>query len=487
MKTALTFCVLFSGLIAFSQSERYGIDLHTGGYQFTKTVVKDYGTHQLTGGSDRFPDGTPYFWFIKMNGEQVSWSKSIPAHNFWAEMDICPQDITECPNGDIVFIARGNNSGNYTAKVVKVSTSGQLIWTKEIMAQPDMYSQTVYENNPMIVENDGIIITLAGYNHLQITKINFDGEVLYSKQLKVQGTLTPFNPGHLFIQNSSGGYYAGFECDNSAAVVSLDHSLNILWSRKITSDEETWSRSLLQLPGGDLLLGGASESDAFVATLHADGSLQDYHRFVHTGLYSADQLFRYNDSTILVNGRTSYGFMNTNTWSFHEMLHNGPLCAFASSATGWSFNGHLSKDYFLDFNPGIPECFTALNVMPFPMSAITATGTSIQATIADMGEVVDIVIPVTDLQATLVNDCYLGLENQSGESFQVSPNPTTGVIRISHPVGVEELTVCDIFGKQVLGIQPQQAKETVIDLSGEAPGMYLIRIDGMQTQRITKQ
>ncbi|WP_343633399.1 T9SS type A sorting domain-containing protein [Fluviicola sp.] len=488
MKTVLTLCILFSGFSVFSQSERYGIDLHTGGYQFNKTIVKDYGTHQLTGGSDRFPDGTPYFWFAKMNGDQVSWSKSIPAHNLWAEMDICPQDIAECPNGDIIFIARGNNSGDYSTKVVKVSSSGQLIWTKEILAQHNTYSQTVYENNPMIVENDGIIITMAGYNHLQVTKINFDGEVLYSKQLKVQGTLTPVNPGYLFIPNNAGGYYAGLECDNSPAIVSLDNSLNILWSRKIESDEETKLRSLLELPGGELLIGGMSDSNAFVAKLHADGTLQDYHRFNQSALlYSADQLFLFDSNTVLVNGRTSYGFINTANWTFHEMVHNVPFCAFYPSANGWSFGSHWSNDYYLDFNPGVPECFSGLNVMPFPMPAISATDTAIQAMITDMGEVMDVVIPITDLQATVIQDCSLGLDEAEQGSFRAAPNPTTGLISIEHPESVEELFVYDIFGKLVLSSKTQQAKETIIDLSGEAPGVYLIRINGKGVKRVVRE
>lgn len=489
MKTVLTFCILFSGFISFSQSGRYQIDLHTGGYEFTKTVVKDYGTHQLVGGTDRTgSEGVIRFWFAKMNGVQVVWSKSIPAHNVWAYMDISPLDIAELSNGDVIFIARGNAaSGDYSTKVVKVSASGQLIWTKEIFAESNTYSQTVYENNPMILENDGIIISMAGFNHLQVTKINFEGEVLYSKQLKVQGSTVPLSPGHLFIPNSSGGYYAGFECDHSPAIISLDSSLNILWARKIESDEETQLRSLLQLPTGKLLIGGRAESDAFVATLNTNGTVQDYHRFNHSGLYSADQLFQFDSSTILVNGRGSYGFMNTDNWTFHEMKHEVPFCAFSPSANGWSFGSHWNKDYYLNFNPGIPECFENLNVFPFAMPAVIATDTIIQATIIDMGEVMDVVIPVSDLQATIEQGCYLGLEETELASFSASPNPTSGEILIEHPEGVEKVQIYNILGKLILETEPQSANQTAIDLSAQAPGTYLIKIDGMKVKRVVKE
>ncbi|WP_430402259.1 T9SS type A sorting domain-containing protein [Fluviicola sp.] len=488
LKALLTLFILFSGFLSFSQTEKYQIDLHTGGYEFTKTVVKDYGTHQLVGGTDRYPTGTIGFWFAKLNGNQVIWSKAVPAHDVWAYMDISPLDITECPNGDVVFIARGNlTSGDYSAKVVKVSAAGQLIWTKEILTEQGTYSQTVYENNPVIVENDGIIISMTGSNHLQVTKINFDGDVLYSKQLKVQGTSTPLNPGHLFIPNNSGGYFAGFECDNSPAIISLDASLNILWSRKIESDQTTQLRSLLQLPSGKLLIGGIAETDAFMATLYPNGMVQDYHRFDHSVLYSADQLFQFDSSTILVNGRNSYGFVNLDNWTFHEITHNAPFAAFYPSANGWTFGSHWLKEYFLDFNPGIPECFDNLNVFPFSMQTVNRTDTAIQASITDMGEVMDIVIPVSDLQATLNQGCSLGIQETEQGSFIVSPNPTTGTVSITHPDGAGEVLVYDIFGKLVLSTQTQTATQTKIDLSGEAPGIYLIKIDGMGVNRVVKE
>lgn len=488
MKTLLSLCILFYGLLSFSQTEKYQIDLHTGGYEFTKTVVKDYGTHQLVGGTDREPGGTIVFWFAKLNGNQVSWSKSIPAHDVWAYMDISPLDITECPNGDVVFIARGNlTSGDYSTKVVKVSAAGQLSWTKEILAETGTYSQTVYENNPLIVENDGIIISMSGENHLQVTKINFEGEVIYSKQLKVQGTTSPLNPGHLFIPNNSGGYFAGFECDNSPAIISLDSSLNILWSRKIQSDQATQLRSLLQLPTGKLLIGGIAETDAFVAALNPNGTVQDYHRFDHSMLYSADQLFLFDSNKVLVNGRNSYGFINTDTWTFHEKPHDIPFAAFYPSANGWTFGSHWLKEYFLDFNPGIPMCFPDVSIFPFPMQSVNTTDTTIQATITDMGEVTDVVIPMTDLQATLAHGCSLGLEETEQGSFTLSPNPTTGTVSITHPDEAAVVFVYDVFGKLVLSTQTQTTTQTSIDLSGEAPGVYLIRIDGMGVRRVVRE
>lgn len=119
------------------------------------------------------------------------------------------------------------------------------------------------------------------------------------------------------------------------------------------------------------------------------------------------------------------------------------------------------------------------------MQSVNTTDTAIQATITDMGEVVDIVIPVGELQATLFQGCSLGLEETGQESFTVSPNPTAGTVSITHPNGTGEVFVYDIFGKLVLSTQT--ATQTSIDLSGEAPGIYLIQIDGMEVKRVVRE
>lgn len=455
MRTYFTFCLLFISTFSLAQSNRYQIDLNTGGYELTKTVVKDYGTHQLVCGTDNV-NGTIYFWFAKMAGETVLWAKSIPAHPNWAYMDISPTAIAACDSsGNIIFTARGNKNWDtdYTAKVIKLSPAGNLIWSREISTELNTYSQTVYENNPMIVENDGVIISMAGRNHLQLTKINGNGEIIYSKQLKVSNNSTGYNnPGHLFIPNSSGGYFAGFECEDFPTIVSLDASMNVLWTHKISSGESAQLRSLLQSPSGELFIGGKGETGAFIASLSENGNLQDYRTFTNSGLFSIDQLFLYNDSIILANGRTGYTLINTNSWESSEILFTGAFCSFHKSINGWSFGSAWNTDYYLDFNPESPQCFAYEAQTPNTLNSISPTSdTTIDVTIVDLGEILDISEVLTTVPATVVSNCYLSVEEEEPTQFSCFPNPVqaNALLSITSSASIQSVILSNIQGNPI--------------------------------------
>ena len=491
MKTYFTICILFISTVSFTQSGRYGIDLHTGGSELTKTIVKDYGTHQLTCGTEKI-NGTIHFWFSKMAGEVVLWAKSIPAHPDWANMDIYPTDIVECDSsGNVIFIGRGNLDWDtdYTVKVIKVSPTGNLIWSKEIFAELNTYSQTVYENNPMIVENDGVIISMSGTNFLQVTKINGNGEITYSKQLKVSNNSTGYNnPGHLFIPNSSGGYFAGFECEDFPTIISLDASMNVLWTHKISSGESAQLRSLFQSPSGELFIGGKGETGPFIASLSENGDLQDYRTFTNSGLLSIDQLFSYNDSILLANGRTGYTLINTNSWESSEMLFTSPFCSFHKSITGWSFGSAWNKDYYLDFNPASPQCFAYEAQTQNTLNSISpASDTTITVSIADIGEVVDMSEALTAVPATVVNNCYLSLQEETGVDFTLYPNPShsNSLLSItSASENIHRIVLTTIQGKPAAEF-PFGSQILIPELSAGVYFISVIDLDGNpHTQRL---
>lgn len=315
MKIVYTIIALLTCSASFAQSGRYILDLGIPqSYEPTKAVVKDYGTHQLAGGMYHNGQNALYFWLAKLNSDTVVWSKSISASPYWYPMDINPTEIVECNNGDIIFIGRGIAfAGQYSAKVIKTDASGNLLWQKEFFAQ-NQYSQGVYENNPAILENDGIILSMSGDNDLYEAKIDFSGNLVSSHQLKLDVTSSGITPGYLFIPNHSGGYFAGFECDSSVAVVSLDASMNVLWAKKMLIGENARLRSIYQTTAGSILIGGLTgmQGETFIGELNPNGTVQSYHQLSNSELYSIDQLFEINDSTLLANTRTGYLKINKN-------------------------------------------------------------------------------------------------------------------------------------------------------------------------------
>ena len=84
---------------------------------------------------------------------------------------------------------------------------------------------------------------------------------------------------------------------------------------------------------------------------------------------------------------------------------------------------------------------------------------------------------------TGVNDYLLS-------STVVYPNPTTGEFRIENSeLRIENVEVYDVYGKLITTVKVED-NSVVIDLSGNASGVYFTRIStekGMLTKRIIKK
>jgi len=61
----------------------------------------------------------------------------------------------------------------------------------------------------------------------------------------------------------------------------------------------------------------------------------------------------------------------------------------------------------------------------------------------------------------------------------VSPNPTTGLVTIKHPVAIKQLEVFDLYGKMIFKVRANGSGQTKIDFTNTPAGMYLIKIEGI--------
>lgn len=80
---------------------------------------------------------------------------------------------------------------------------------------------------------------------------------------------------------------------------------------------------------------------------------------------------------------------------------------------------------------------------------------------------------------TVLDDPKPGVPEVNQEHFRIYPNPSDGIVKIVSPAGkgmAAEISVLDATGRTIL--KKNTAGETVstLDLSGQAPGVYLLRI-----------
>lgn len=71
--------------------------------------------------------------------------------------------------------------------------------------------------------------------------------------------------------------------------------------------------------------------------------------------------------------------------------------------------------------------------------------------------------------------------------WRAFPNPTTGIITVQHPADVPALYVYGIDGKLYQTIDANTNGETKLDIAALPPGMYLIRANGQNPIKVTKQ
>jgi hypothetical protein len=77
----------------------------------------------------------------------------------------------------------------------------------------------------------------------------------------------------------------------------------------------------------------------------------------------------------------------------------------------------------------------------------------------------------------VIEDCHVGIDETELASMRVYPNPTTGQFYLDIQGNVQgTVTISDLLGKQVSRIQVTQGN-TLLDLSGEANGIYLVTLE----------
>lgn len=475
MKTIFTWLVLVSSLYVTGQTNRYHLNFGSSGlYDFRKAGVRDYGNVQLTGGLLSPAFDSSLFWFAKIDHDQIDWVKAVDLGNSWIPMDFFPFDVLQCGNG-ILFVGRSNLSDRYTASILKLDANGNYQWGRRVTTEPDYFSQSIQEMNPVIVTNDGVLVSLAGENMLQFTKFDLNGNLLYSKQLTVQGTGTGNNPGRLLIPTNNGGYIAGFECDGYPALVYLDATLQIQWTQKVVTGNQATLNAIFQISDGTVFIGGKADSTAFLAALDSSGTLLHYQLLTNSGLSNPDQLFSLNDSLLLANGRTGCALINLANGMYSETLYpNSGMGLLRQNGTTFTYSGGNTLDYYLDFDPMNPDCLDHTAPTTHHLTSETATNEPITATIMDGGGIYFDHPIISDLTVSLTNACFLSVENESTEiPFTVYPNPVNSgaVLTVSAPgMQADRIILTDLHGKTVSTIP----FSTQVQLPELTPGMYFL-------------
>ncbi|MCB0697679.1 MAG: T9SS type A sorting domain-containing protein, partial [Chitinophagaceae bacterium] len=95
--------------------------------------------------------------------------------------------------------------------------------------------------------------------------------------------------------------------------------------------------------------------------------------------------------------------------------------------------------------------------------------------------------PDTALSNCIKLEIRLGVEDiVRDNNIRIYPNPTSGTITVTSSAIIEQITLTDLLGKQVLS-QTGGSKTVHADMSGLATGVYIIKVNGSVAGRVVKK
>jgi hypothetical protein len=262
----------------------YVVKLDSGGnVQWTKTIGGSYydiaysivqssdGGYIVAGGTESFGAGKADIFVVKLDSSgNVVWAKTIGG----SKGDRA-RSIIQSSDGGYVIVGGTESfgAGKADISVVKLDSSGNVVWTKTI---GDGGASSIIQSS------DGGYVVVgstrsfgAGYDDMYVVKMDSSGNVLWTKT--IGGSY--YDGAHLIIQGPDRGYVVvgstGSFGEGGIYVVKLDNSGNVQWTKII--EEGGGVSSIIQSSDGGYVgagsvfgFRGGSESDFYVVKMDAN-------------------------------------------------------------------------------------------------------------------------------------------------------------------------------------------------------------------------
>jgi hypothetical protein len=349
-------------------------------------------------------------------------------------------------------VATGNNSLN--EYLVKVNSSGTIQWAKEYWnSNYDFLQGTSID----VCKDGGYIITAYAHSNVSeediyVIKTDSAGNVLWSKSYGVAdgqfaySAIATADSGCVLL---CGGIFSGIQAD--ICLVKMDSMGTVQWFKRYGGTGDESAGQFLQLPNGDLLICGYTES--------------------YTQNYN-DLLFRTDMSGNILMAKTYQGgylasVKQSNDKGFAMAgLSSGGMQLIKTDSLG--FSGCQEEDIILQ-----PD------TIPFQFFS-ESTNQNVVA--ANVGSYIVNKFNVTDDTTTYCTS--VGMENQfqSEEKFSISVSLNNVDASFENfETGEYDIIVVDITGRKVKDetIHVVQAKMNVqIGIGNLTTGLYLISIRG---------
>lgn len=398
---------------------------------------------------------------VNLNGDTM-WCRKVELPGFGGEL------LFVSPTSDSGFICCGyldekGTGGQVIQRYIhamKTDADGHTLWSTAIDAGTNNdYGRVIRE-----ISTGGFL--LAGYREdfppfdagAVFVRLSNNGSIIHAVQLQSPSTVSPFCAGNDFLE-LNGTFYFYVNTDNGPAIARMDSSGNII-SQFILAGQGS---------GGLLLYTGAR------IKLLADGNLLFVNDDLSVGfavkadtagnvIWTRSQLMRTYD--VIEDSDGSLAF-----------LGGGPLIGvtpWESMRTG----SDTETGILLTDDMGLePQCTQSgiistqasfLNSSPFSYTSLTG-GVTVPLVVQNQPQIVLRFLDCVSITG--------GLSENKGElSLQIYPNPGIGEIHLSASATIDELTVWDASGRELIQSWPNSAT-TEIKMNDYPAGIYWVKVE----------
>jgi uncharacterized delta-60 repeat protein len=248
----------------------------TGGQGYPSTSTGPQGYQGSTTGGQGYPSTS--------TSQQISQGSTF-AKTIGGSGDDFAMSIIQSSDGGYVIAGstRSFGAGNEDIYVVKLDSSGNVVWTKTIGGSYGDEARSIIRSSDGGYVVAGWTLSFgAGYSDFYVVKLDSSGNVQWTKT--IGGSSDDF--AYSIIQSSDGGYViAGYTQSFGAGgsdiyVVKLDSSGNVQWVKTIGGSDWDVAYSIIQSSDGGYVVAGrtysfgAGKADMYVVKLDSAGNVQ---------------------------------------------------------------------------------------------------------------------------------------------------------------------------------------------------------------------
>lgn len=418
------------------------------------------------------------------NDGQPGWKKMV---NLPADFIQGRSSIRACNLSNNLIVSVQSYSGEFCT-VLKIDSNGIIIWSKSITYNQNSSYDYGSNSTPLILNNqDEIIISVTLYDALLLSKLDSNGNLIFSKRINSSDYISngEKNPGFSVITTDDNGYLITMKNGSNPTITKLNSNLQPSWSKKWSIDFYSHPKLATVLPNGNYCIIGEGDQQTYIALVDPNGNLLSYK-------YNIELFYPYRcrvidaDSIGLVDAYGTNVKINLTNNTVSTTKYNNDIQIYGSpNYTDQKINllDYFISKIYINLESNQMSCFnpitfysTLSELTVYPSSVVNET-----IVMENSGSITDYSPTITttnDVSMTLTCSS-LGIDETKLSALKLYPNPSTNGQTITVELeksSATKLQLLTLSGKLVESYELNGNSGELTFNSPQQSGMYFVKV-----------